>query len=67
MDHVRLVDRRAARRKVSRGTQIKDLARGEHGLRRAAGGFEQALGLVVQLQARQNLFMADAAPGVGVD
>ena len=68
VDDVRLVDRGAAGREVARRAQVEDLARRGG---RTSGveprRLEQALGLVVELQAGQHLLVADAAPGILVD
>ena len=47
--------------------QVEDLPGGQHGVEREAGEREQALRLVVDLQAGEHLLVADAAPGIVVD
>ncbi len=44
--------------------RYEDLAGRQHRLGRQAGGLQQALGLVVELQAGEHLLVADAAAGV---
>ena len=67
MYRVRHVDRRAARRQVRGGPQVDHLVLGRHGIPVVTDLAQQALRLVVELEARQDLLVTHAAAWVLVD
>ena len=67
VDHVGLVDGRAAGGQVAGGAQEDTLALGRDAVAPVAHLLQQPLGLMVDLDARQHLLVPDAAAGVLVD
>jgi hypothetical protein len=67
VDDVGEVDRGAAGAQVAGRAQIDDLAGGGHGLGGITNELEQAAGLIIDLDAGQDLLVADAAARVAVD
>ena len=57
---------RATGRKVGRGPEVDDLARGGHGVPVESLLRKKALGLVVEVDARQDLLVADATARIAV-
>ena len=66
MHDVGEVDGGAARGEVAGAAQVEDLAGGEHGVARGALVGHEALGLGVELDAREHLLVADAAARIAV-
>ncbi len=64
---VRHVDRRAAGREVRRGAQVDDLVFRRHRGPVVADLLQKSFRLVIELQARQHFFVADAATRILVD
>ena len=67
MNDVGDIDRRAAGRQVGGRAQIHDLVLRRHGVLVVADLRQQAFRLVIELEARQHLLVADAAARILVD
>ena len=67
VDQIGDVDRRAAGRQVAGRTQVDGFSGRRHALAVVAFLFEQSHGLVVELEAGEHLFVADAAARIAVD